>query len=416
MRILQVSYTDILGQRFNGYDLCLRLSALGHEARQAVWRKDAPGDVSWPLRQVGIWPLTTVSRVLERLLSLQSVLHPSPLQLLRSSLFQQTDLVHLQIIHLDFFNLLFLPWLTRRKPAVWSFHDMWPLTGRCIHPFACDEWLSGCLRCPDLTTPFAMARQGAARMYQIKRRIYASSDFDVIVFSTWLGNRVSRSPLLRGHQIHHVPPGLDTATFAPANGDLSRQRLGIPVDRTVIGFRQSDSIFKGLPAAVDALSSLSDRDDIHILTCGETGRIEALQAHFPVTELGEVQAPEDLADFYRAADIFLMPSTAESFGMMAAEAAACGVPCVVFDGTPLPETCFVNEGGGIAVPQGDTRALAGALRALADDPSLRRRMGRRACELAASRYDFDRHTDAVMRIYESVLAKRRSGPTLSPHL
>lgn len=412
MHILQISYTDILGRRFNGYDLCLRHSALGHEARQVVWRKDAPGNVSWSLRSPGLWAVTMMARVAEYATGLQSVLLPAPAKLFRAEPFTQADIVHCQIIHLNFFSLLALPELTRKKPTVWTFHDMWPLTGHCIHAFDCQGWLSGCTRCPNLSTPLPMSLQGAERMFQLKRRLYARADFDVIVLSDWLGERVERSPLLRGHTVHHVPPGLDITAFAPGNKAAARRRFGVPEQATVVAFRQSGSPFKGLPAVLEALSGLEPHGDIHLLTCGETGRIAPLRARFPCTELGELAETAALVDFYRAADMFLMPSKAESFGMMAAEACSCGVPCVVFNGAALPRTCFADEGGSIAVPQNDARALAEAVRALADAPQLRRRLGARARELAASRYDFNRHADAVLRVYEAVVARR--GDVASP--
>ncbi|EFL50810.1 glycosyl transferase group 1 [Solidesulfovibrio fructosivorans JJ]] len=409
MHILQVSYTDALGRSFNGFDLARAFAAQGHTTSQAVWIKTDVSDTSWPLSNFAARLFFKFSYFIERCCSLESVLHATPLRLVASTQYRLADIVHYQLIHIPYFNILFLPLLTHLKPTVWSFHDMWPLTGRCVHPFACTGWLEGCPRCPDLTTPFVMAGQGAARMYRIKQRVYERSDFDIIVLSTWLRDRVSRSPLTRSHRTHLVPPGLDTAMFSPGNRMLSRQRLGIPQDRTVIAFREAISVFKGLPSILEALSSLGDRNDIHILTCGETGCVDTLLGRFPVTELGDITTPERMVDFYRASDIFLMPSTAETFGMMAAEAASCGVPCVVFDGTPLPETCFADEGGGIAVAQGDSAALAAAVRTLADDPALRRRVGGRAHELAVSRYDFDRHAEAVMLVYESVLGRRRKG-------
>lgn len=406
MRILQVSYTDIIGRRFNGYDLCLHFAAQGHEVCQAVWNKHSPQDVSWSLQGPGLWAVTAAARLAERAAGLQSVLPPSPARLAFSEPFRRADIVHLQIIQLDFFSLLFLPMLTRRKPTVWTLHDMWPLTGRCIHPFECDGWLHGCPGCPDLSTPLPMTRQGAGRMYRLKQGLYARSDFDVIVLSDWLGQQAAQSPLLHGHRIHRVPPGLDTATFTPGDALSAKRRFGIPEGATVVAFRQSGSVFKGLSAVKDALSHIKTRGHVHLLTCGETGLIADLRSKFPVTELAELSDTQELADFYRAADMFLMPSNAESFGMMAAEACSCATPCVVFDGTPLPETCFAAEGGGIAVPQGDARALAEAVRTLAGDPELRGRMGARARELAASRYDFGRHADAVMAVYETVRAGR----------
>lgn len=407
MRILQVSYTDVLGERFNGHALARHFRSLGHESSQAVWKKEGSDSLSWSISSTFVGGISKyLIRRIERRLSLQSALYPSPLGLLMSGGFQRAQVVHYQLIHLDFFNLLFLPFLTHLKPSIWTLHDMWPMTGHCVHPYSCSRWLTGCARCDWLDLPLAMRGQGTARMYALKRLAYRHSSLDLMVFSTWLLERVRQSPLMSDFPIHLVPPGLDTATFSPGDKSEARQRLGIPDGKPVISFRSASVVFKGLPYIKEALRALN-RPGIHLLTCGEVGNLEEFKANYSITELGSLNDSSHMADFYRASDIFLMPSTAESFGMMAAEAVSCGTPCIVFDGTPLPETSFALQGASLAVPQGDSAALAQAVGTLINDPARRCSMGTLGRELAVARYDFAVHADSIMRIYEGILARQK---------
>jgi glycosyltransferase involved in cell wall biosynthesis len=111
-----------------------------------------------------------------------------------------------------------------------------------------------------------------------------------------------------------------------------------------------------------------------------------------------------MVNFFQATDIHLMPSMAESFGMMAMESAACGVPSVVFLGTPLPEVCFAPEGG-IAVEYGDSNRLAEAIYSLICDSHKRHYMGTRARELALQNYAFDRYAESFLSVYNQAIHK-----------
>ena len=73
-----------------------------------------------------------------------------------------------------------------------------------------------------------------------------------------------------------------------------------------------------------------------------------------------------MLDTYRAADLFVMPSPAEAFGMMAVEAMACGKPVIVFDGTSLPDITNTPRVG-LPVPNSDVDALASAIRRLIEN-------------------------------------------------
>jgi D-inositol-3-phosphate glycosyltransferase len=97
-----------------------------------------------------------------------------------------------------------------------------------------------------------------------------------------------------------------------------------------------------------------------------------------------------------------MPSQYESFGMVALEAMACGTPVVASGVGGL--LYLVRDGRtGFHIPDSDPAALADRLQMLLTDPQLRHELGRHAANVARS-YSWERITDQVMTLYESVLA------------
>lgn len=410
MNILQVNYTDTLGHRFNGGALIEWLRANGHHALHAV-------DYAADKKSIPLYPewyrpaaaaVSRFTRRAETRLSLQNVLPMQSFLLPLTPAFRAADIVHYHIIHNnDFFSYMAFPWLTRSKPAVWSLHDPWALTGHCVHPLACDGWLQGCNPCPHLAYPLPLRRDRAWLNYKLKRWVYKQSRLNLVVASQWMKEQVERSPLLQQFPIHLIPFGLDPDFFCPGDKSEAKAKLGLAGDRIVIGLRAMKGPYKGFEYAKAALEALPENAPVLILTCQEYGLLNSMRGKFPVIDLGEITRDSEMVDFYRACDIHLMPSIAESFGMMAMEAAACGVPSVVFSGTPLEEVGFAPKGS-IAVEMKNVVQLKEALATLIADPKLRLSMGATARELAVRHYRFDRYAEDMLALYRSIARDSKS--------
>src|SRR5262245_33630575 len=205
MNVLHVNYTDKLGYRFNGGALIAWLRANGHQATHAVGVKQATGDVSFnmcpdPYRTIGSRVLRGINNI-EQCLSLQNILYPQSFLLPFNAQFRKAEIIHFHIIHNVQFSYLSFPWLTKLKPAVWTLHDPWALTGHCIHPFECEGWKTGCTPCPHLDYPFAIRKDRAWLNYKIKSIVYGRSNLELIVSSKWMKNKVEESPLLSRFKI-----------------------------------------------------------------------------------------------------------------------------------------------------------------------------------------------------------------------
>jgi D-inositol-3-phosphate glycosyltransferase len=143
------------------------------------------------------------------------------------------------------------------------------------------------------------------------------------------------------HRIEIVPPGVDHAFFSPGHRPQARRALGLAGGGPMLLFVGRIQALKGLDVAVRALADIVPAvPEAFLVVVGgpsgrggdaEVARIRALVADLGLTGRVHMVAPaphELLSTYYRAADVCLVPSRSESFGLVALEAAACGTPVV----------------------------------------------------------------------------------------
>jgi len=408
MNVLHVNNIDLYGRRFNGYDLLSELETRGISGRQAVVSKLSHNPSVIQLRGgPGDDNLQGALARVEARHSMNNLLFPWGRVLAQSREFESADVVHYHLLHNQVISLLDLPMLMRRKPSVWTFHDPWPLTGHCIYPKACTGWLRGCQECPHLEATFSMKDDCASRMWRVKQQTYAELDVDIVVASEFMLDMVSRSPLTaRFERVHLIPFGIDSNPFLPDDRrPESRRLLGIPEGDFVLFFRSTASDVKGLKHIIEALKMREPDRPTTLITVDQRHLLGALSSDYNVVELGWVEDPSLYPHIFSTADAFLMPSTAEAFGLMAVEAMAAGRPVVCFEGTSLPSVTHAPECG-VAVPMGDSSALRAAIDELSRNPELAATRGRLGRALAAERYSHERYLDALANLYRDVAGRR----------
>lgn len=176
-----------------------------------------------------------------------------------------------------------------------------------------------------------------------------------------------------------VEPGLETPSSAPRGrhsgngGPLNLLCVGTIIERKGhVDLIEALSLLRDRPWQLDCVGSL-DRDPPALASLraalASTGLAARVQLH------GEV-SPETLDRLYSRADLFVLTSRHEGYGMALAEAMSYGIPVVSTCAGAIPHT--VPEGAGILVPPGDIGAIADALRQLMNDTAKRHAMGRAA--------------------------------------
>lgn len=208
-----------------------------------------------------------------------------------------------------------------------------------------------------------------------------------------------------------VPPGVDLSMFQPIDRDEARRKIGFGPGRLLLFVGRLERL-KGVDVAINALALLRDRrhDDVRLLILGEDSkegdesekeRLKALAAGAGVRDrvdfLGSV-AHHELPYFYSAADVTVMPSYSESFGLVALEAQACGRPVVASDVSGL-RSMVRDDVSGYLVGNHDAAAYAERIGRLLDDPELAAQMGARG-RLLAQRFSWSRTADRLELLFE----------------
>jgi glycosyltransferase involved in cell wall biosynthesis len=409
MKVLHVNSSDIIGSRFNGFDVRHLLAEAGIESRHLVWNRLSDDPSSSRFFDIpGSRRATRALGRIEARLSIHSRLQIQSYSLPLHRAFREADVVHYHIVHDGYFGLDALPWLSRMKPSIWTWHDPWPMTGHCIYPMSCERWQTGCGKCPMLDLPFAMRRDRTAHAFRWKQLLLDRMDIDVVVASEYMRQMVQLSPIGQNKRTHVVPFGIDLDKFSPRDGTSARARLGIAPDRIVLCVRSfPESPFKGFEFFVEALRRLGDTTvPLSIVTTHSPGHLNEFAGRHQIVDLGWLNDENAMLDNYLAADMFVMPSTAEAFGMMAVESMAFAKPVIVFAGTSLPEVSHAPDVG-LQVPMGDVEALAAAIKRLVENGEERSARGLAGRALAEGLYGDRLFARRLGDLYRSVIARRR---------
>lgn len=226
-----------------------------------------------------------------------------------------------------------------------------------------------------------------------------------------------------------VHPGVNLDRFRPGTDRAAaRARLGLPPDAFVPLFagriqplKAPDVLLRAAALLVDEDPSLRGRMVVPVVG-GPSGsglakpeELQKLAARLGIADLVLFRPPvgqEQLADWYRAASVLVMPSYNESFGLVAAEAQACGTPVVAAAVGGLP--VVVRDGtSGYLVDGHEPAGYAQALRRFLDDPALVDRLGGAAAAHAQG-FGWGAAAEATAQVYTAALQERRRR-LRSPH-
>lgn len=262
----------------------------------------------------------------------------------------QPDVVHIHNIHGYYVNYdLLLGYLAKKEyPTVITMHDFWLMTGHCAYiNKRCDKWKTGCGQCPRLREYPASVLDRSRKNFLLKKELFTAFKKGKLVLvpvSEWLAG-YARESLLGECNIVPIPNGINVNVFRPFEGEHSGRCQAIDWDKyTIITVADRWTGANGFGDIIRLSGILPD--DMQIVMVGLNEK-QLRDLPHNIIGIGHTDNVAQLVELYSAADVLFNASTEVTFGMVTAEAMACGTPAIVLRGTAGDE--IVDEATGFAV-------------------------------------------------------------------
>ena len=317
------------------------------------------------------------------------------------------DIIHLHNIHgyyLHYPTLMKYLAYEYKGKIIWTFHDLWPITGHCAYYSAvnCDKWMTGCNHCPNKKRyPVSLGLDGSRKNYEIKKELFTSlSNLTITVPSEWMASQVRQS-FMGKYPVEVIHNGIDTAVFDHnrliADLDIESNKCA---DETAYSDKKIllsvASIWderKGLKDLVALSDKLSD-DYVMVIVGLSKHQISRLPKG--VIGITRTENIEELVSLYSRAHIFINPSLEESFSLVTVEALSCGCPCIVLDTSAVAE--LVNDDNGVVLHSHKPEDYLDAIKSIEN-----RGYSRESVRATALKYDNKYMLEGYMRLYGEVL-------------
>ena len=227
-----------------------------------------------------------------------------------------------------------------------------------------------------------------------------------------------------------IPPGVDVSHFYPIPADEAKLYVGLKPDDRMVLFVGRIEPLKGVDTLIQAMSCLQLKESqrVHLAIIGgdpsaspremsaEMARLQKLCDDLSVGQTVVFLGKRDqdrLPYYYSAAELLVMPSHYESFGMVALEAMACGTPVSASEVGGL--AYLVRDGEtGFTIPDQEPEALCEKMSWLLNDHDLRRQMSERAVEYAQD-YAWEKIAKQIVGVYEALVEKENVSPYTDRH-
>lgn len=296
------------------------------------------------------------------------------------------DIVHLHNLHGHFINIpILFQWLAARGlPVVMTLHDCWWLTGHCsfFSHLDCSP-ANGCVDCRHTRDeyPTSLLSQSASNFNRKRQLLRQLPNLNIVVPTQWTESRLNEAQL-NGLKCRVIAHGIDTDVFSP------NQSSDAPHMILAVAARWEKR--KNLEAINRLAESGQCKSPITVV-----GHLMGQTLHEHITYIPPMESADELTRLYSDAALLINPSTAETFGLTALEAMACGTPVIVNANSAVAE--IVTPQSGIATNVDDPQNLS---KAISDTLTHRERFDPRTVALG---YSSSIMADKYISLYESLL-------------
>lgn len=406
IQVVELNNTDLAGRRFNGYDLIDDARDDFLDISQIVIDKKSTNNRVKKLLNKRRYKSKYRNKLeIEQDTSVQNRLVSNYVFLSKIDEYKKSDIVHLHLFHNGLLGFEDLLKVSNEKKLIWTVHDLWVVTGHCIQPGECNLYKTGCKECEHLEWPLAIKEDFSAYNRWLKFEYFNKLKIDVVVSTKWMFNKLKEVNAYPNSKIHIIPFGINIDKFNK-NKKECRRKFNIDDDSFVIGFRSDISPYKGLEFILKALDVLTAKyKNIVVMNVGQKGLCKNIENKSRVIELGWVNDDDLMSDYYNALNLFIMPSTAESFGFMAVESMAAKCPVIVSKNTVLEEVTFSSITNN-AVKYGDVQSLCNKIIEYIEDKDNYIKMQNEFYKIAKNKYSLQRYIKDIKKLYKEVYYER----------
>ena len=336
MRVLILSGGDLAGGAYKAaFRLHQALRSIGVESFMAVRRKHSndphvykmtPSELGWP--PLGRGYLDALPMVLRRRKDEPIFLGVQSVNLEKLIKRFKPDLVNFHWINNGISSIRAAGGIA--VPAVWTMHDMWPLTGGCGYSGNCTEYRASCQRCPKIKDVFR-APSLTHWVYRRKRKHWGKKPLYGITPSAWMKQVALSSSLFANAHVTHIPNCIDSGIFSGSAREKTRVELGLKPDTHAILFAGANQVRKGaniIPEVIQRLVSTNSVNRYRFLFMG--GLPPALAPAEHIVDLPRSTDEKCLASYYAASDVYALPSLEDNLPNTISESLNCGTPVAAF--------------------------------------------------------------------------------------
>ncbi len=316
----------------------------------------------------------------------------------------QPDIIHLHNLHGYYLNVeILFRFLNKfNKPLVWTLHDCWPFTGHCSYfeRVHCTKWKTECDHCPlKFLYPQSYIFDNSKKNFQRKKLIFSQHrNIHIVTVSNWLKTQVKAS-FLKYSSLRTIYNGINTDVFKPLDSIALKKKLGFESKQIILGVANVWAEGKGLKSFHELSKQISDNQLIILIGLSKR-QIKKLPRN--IIGIGRTNSQKELAEYYNMADVFVNPSIAETFGLVTAEAMACGTPSVVYNSSASPE--LVSNDVGFVVQLSEHQDLNNKISTILQKG--KDAYSRQCIQRASRLFDMDKQYDKYISLYDEILSDR----------
>lgn len=311
---------------------------------------------------------------------------------------EDPDIIQLHNLHGYYLNIRILFDFLKQynRPVVWTLYDCWSFTGHCSHFdfLGCEQWKTQCKECllkREYPASYFFSR--AEKNFIEKKALFNGlQNMTIVTPSKWLARNV-RDSFLGEYPIQVINDGISFETFKPVQSNI-RQKLNLDDKFVVLAVTNIWTESKGF----SYINTLGDMlgDDYCLIVVGDVSKVNGYKSE-KIIWVEQTRSPNELAELYSTADVFVNTTLEDTFPTVNMEAQACGTSTISFDSGGSPEN--IDKRTGIVVERGNLDSLLSAIEEIHDNP----RDCKETIEFVRNNYDRETKYLEYIKLYKDIL-------------